>query len=552
MYLWNKPNVQLMKNQLLILFCFLSIGAFAQEDAWVYFNAKPSAYAQTYLDNPLTMLSQKAIDRRIRQNIPFDIKDVPLYQPYVDIITNSTGITVMAKSKWLNSLHVRGTQADINALKLLPCVESVKFANRSLNSKSAPQSQSNVVLTHQDKFSPQTTFTYGNSGTQIQMIKGDYLHQQNYTGTGMVIAVLDAGFPSVNTAAPFNRIRTGNQILGGYDFTNRNANFYTGNNHGTQVLSTMGGYATNLVGTAPDASYYLYITEVAATENPVEESYWVEAAEMADYNGVDIISSSLGYMTFDNAAYNYTYNDTNGATSFISRGCEIAFSRGIICVISAGNEGATAEPHVGVPGDAVNALTIGSVTSTRTYSSFSSIGPSKDGRVKPDVMAMGSSSVVSNTAGNIVTNNGTSFSCPIMAGAVACFWQAPINRNKTNAQIIQMVKASADRFALPTNQYGYGIPNFQTALTTALSTSEFQTTSFNVYPNPTNDVVTISSANALAGSEIIFYNNLGQVVLKKKIENAVQDISLENLTSGVYYYNIDAAEKTIKGKIIKN
>ena len=537
-----------MKKYILFLFLISNIFSFSQEDAWVYFKDKPDF--QTYYNSPLLMLSQKSLDRRTTQNIPLDIKDVPLYQPYINIITASTGITVMAKSKWLNSLHIRGTQADINALKLLSCVQSVKFANRSLNAKSALISD--VIRTHQNKFSPQTTYSYGNSGTQIQMIKGDYLHQQGYTGLGMVIAVLDAGFPSVNTAAPFNKIRTGNQILGGYDFTNRNTNFYTGNNHGTQVLSTIGGFATNLVGTAPEASFYLYITEVAATENPVEESYWVEAAEMADYNGVDIISSSLGYLTFDNTNYDYTYNDTNGNTSFISRGCEIAFSRGIICVISAGNEGANTEPHVGMPGDAVSALTIGSVTSTKAYSSFSSIGPSKDGRVKPDVMAMGTNSVVSNTSGAITTNSGTSFSCPIMAGAVACFWQAPVNRNKTNTQIIQMIKASSDRFASPTNQFGYGIPNFQTALTTALSTSEFATNVFSLYPNPSNNEVTLSNPDNLIGAAIKFYNNLGQLVLERKIESQSQKISLQSLNNGIYYYNIASAEKTLYGKLIKN
>ena len=236
------------------------------------------------------------------------------------------------------------------------------------------------------------------------MLNGQVLHQQNYTGSGKIIAVLDAGFPGVNTAQPFKNLIDNHQILGGYDFVNRNNNFYTGDDHGTMVLSTMGGYKENaLVGTAPDASYYLFITEYDPTENPVEESYWVEAAEKADSLGVDIITTSLGYFGFDNANYSHTYSDMNGTTNFISRGAEIAFSKGIIVVASAGNEGNTAEPHIGAPADAVSVITVGSVTASKTKSPFSSIGPSYDYRIKPDVMAQGTAAVISDASGTIRT-----------------------------------------------------------------------------------------------------------------------------------------------------
>jgi len=538
-----------MKKHLLFLFCLISLSSFSQEDAWVYFNAKPNA--STYFDTPLLMLTQRALDRRTIQGIALDIIDVPVYQPYIDQITASTGITVLAKSKWLNALHIRGTQANIAALTGLSFVDHIQYANHSLNPGGRLADFSNAPA-YVDKWldtnNTQVNYNYGNSATQVQMLNCHILHQQNHTGTGKVVAILDAGFPGVNTAMPFASLRSRGLILGGYDFVNNSTNFYTGNSHGTNVLSTMGANTTNLIGTSPDASYYLFITEDVATETPLELSNWVEAAEEADRLGVDVINSSLGYFGFDNAAYSYTYAKMNGQTSVASRAVDIAFSRGMICVISAGNEGATAEPHVGTPGDATLAVTVGSVTSAEVKSGFSSIGPSADGRIKPDLMAMGSSSVVSSQTGTITTSSGTSFSGPILAGAITSFWSA--FPNKTNAQIVQLVKQSADRYATPNNNYGYGIPDFQLAIT--LSTPEFASNAVNLFPNPANNEITITGSANLVGTDIVLYNNLGQVVLKQNIKSQVQKISLANLNTGIYYYNIASAEKTLKGKIIKN
>ncbi|WP_300570896.1 S8 family serine peptidase [Flavobacterium sp.] len=543
-----------MKKLLLFLLCFPSISAFAQEDAWVFFKDKPNSSA--FFSNPLSELTQRSLNRRTTQNIALDIKDAPLHQPYVDQITAATGITVLAKSKWLNMLHIRGTQLNIAALLNLSFVDHVQYANHSLNptvKMGEPSNKSTYVDKWLDTKDTQVTYNYGNSANQVQMLNCHILHEQNYTGTGKVVAILDAGFPGVDTAAPFASLRNRGLILGGYDFVNNSTSFYTGNSHGTNVLSTMGANANNLIGTAPDASYYLFITEDIATETPLELTNWVEGVEEADRLGVDVVNSSLGYFGFDNAAYSYTYAKMNGQTSVASRAVDIAFSRGMICVISAGNEGQTAEPHVGTPADATFAITVGAVTSTEVKSGFSSIGPTGDGRMKPDLMAKGSAASVSNTAGTITTANGTSFSSPILAGAITSFWSA--FPNKTNAEIVQLTKASADRYATSivtqNNNYGYGIPDFQLALNNALSTSEFGIDNFKLYPNPTKDMVTISSASNLIGAEVIFYNNLGQIVLKKNIQNQVQNISLENLSSGIYYYNIASAEKTLKGKIVK-
>jgi hypothetical protein len=383
------------------------------------------------------------------------------------------------------------------------------------------------------------------------MLKGDLLHQQNYTGSGKIIAVLDSGFLGVDTAQPFQRLRDNNQILGGYDYVNKSTNFYAVDDHGTLVLSTIGGFTYGkLVGTAPDAQYYLYITEDVASENPVEESNWVEAAEEADRVGVDIITSSLGYFGYDNPNYSHTYSDMTGNSAFASKGANIAFSKGIIVVASAGNDGDNlTEKHIGVPAEALNVLAIGAVDSSRNYASFSSQGPSADGRVKPDVMAQGQASVLSDVSGTITTANGTSFSCPILAGMVACLWQAL--PTKTNQEIKQLITQSADRYASPTVQFGYGIPDFSLALANRLSVLDFSKNDFVVFPNPTSDSISVTLTKGFDTGTIILYTVLGQKVLEKKISSQSPVISIKSLENGTYLYKIESNRFSKSGKILK-
>lgn len=526
-----------------VLLVFTS-AMFSQEDAWVYFKDKPNA--QYFFNAPLEMLSQRALDRRANQSIALDLTDVPVEETYVNQVKSSTGITVMAQSKWFNALHIRGTQANILSLKSLLFVDKIVFADKSLNTTTTKRVIENQVSAIKDKLKTTIDYAYGSSANQIQMLNGQVIHQQNNTGSGKIIAVIDAGFPGVNTAQPFKKLIDNNQILGGYDFVNKNANFYTGDDHGTKVLSTMGGYKENsLVGTAPDASYYLFITENTATENPVEESYWVEAAERADNLGVDIITTSLGYFGFDELRYSHTYSDMNGVTNFISRGAEIAFSKGIIVVSAAGNEGNQVEKHIGGPSDAVSVITVGSVTASKNKSSFSSIGPSYDGRIKPEVMAQGSAAFVSDASGNIVTANGTSFSCPIMAGMIASLWQA--FPSKTNKEIRQMILQSSDRFTAPDNNYGYGIPNFGSTL--GVEAFQSESSLFSVFPNPAETTVSFLFESSTASVSI--FSVLGQKIIEKQITNQNPVLSVEALKSGLYFYTFDADGLRKTGKIIK-
>ncbi len=515
-------NSDAMKKILIILF-FTTLNMQAQtEDAWVYFVDK--ADVATYIANPLTMLTQRAIDRRAAQGIAIDYIDVPISPNYINLITSSTGITVMAKSKWLNALHVRGTEADIRALKTtFSFIDYIDFANHNL-----ANARSTTTVAHQNKWDTTITYNYGGSGNQVEMLGVDTLHQQDFTGSGKIIAIMDAGFPNVDTVAAFDNIRNNGQILGTYDYVDDEVNVYGDHYHGTMVLSTIAGFVDGeLVGTAPDAQFYLFRTEDAATENPVEESYWVEAAEEADRLGADILSTSLGYTTYDNPNYSHTYAELDGQTAFMTRGAEIAFSRGMVVVNSAGNSGSAAWHYIGVPADAPSVLAIGAVDANENITSFSSWGPSADGRIKPDVCAKGGGATVVNPSGNVQLASGTSFSGPIMSGAIASLWQA--FPNKTNAEIVQMVKEAAHLYNNPDNHYGYGIPNFAQLLRVETPNNNV----FQIYPNPATDQIHFIQ---LTNTDIpaSLYDNTGRLILNKIINLSSNTLDISNLSKGIY------------------
>ncbi len=534
-----------MKKIIVFLLVLTSLTGLAQEDAWVFFNAKPES--ATFLANPLSMLTQRSIDRRAAQNIPLDFLDVPVHQPFIDQVGSAPGISVMARSKWYNAVHVRGSQTDIAALSNLAFIDHIRYANPALNIGDRMAPPQTAPRNVRKTFETTADFDYGDSANQIEMLNGHLLHQQNYTGEGKIIAVMDGGFPGVNTAAPFARLRDNGLILGGYDFVNRSDNFYSGISHGTLVLATMGGYKEGeLVGTAPDASYYLFITEDGANESPLEESLWVEAAEEADRLGVDIITTSLGYSTFDNPTYSHTYEEMDGTTTFISQGVNFAFSRGMVCVVSAGNSGNADWYYITAPADATHALAVGAVNPQGNYASFSSHGPSFDGRVKPDVAAQGLFAVVSNVMGDISTANGTSFACPIIAGMVASFWQAV--PQMTNTQIMEYIRQSASIYNNPNDEIGYGIPDFADALEDALHTSVFsQQPRLALYPNPAAEVLYVE----LPGSaRLTIYNAIGQQVLQQYVlEKDV--IAVGQLGSGVYLYEVRSEAFSQRGKFLK-
>lgn len=545
-----------MNKTLLFTLCFFTHITIAQEHAWVYLDSKENV--ATYMANPLTMLTQKALDRRANQGINLEFSDVPVTPSYISDVSTATGITYVGASKWLNAIHVIGSQSDIEALTgLFSYISSIEFADDSLNTGRRVSSRSNTINMI-DKFPEEnmlrTVYDYGQAQNQMEMFNAHKLHEQNYTGLGMTIAVIDAGFPNVNTNPGFDRIRTNGQILGGYDFVNDSSNFYTGHSHGSNVLSFIAGYyegATNYVGSAPDADFYLYISEDASPETPAEETYWVMAAEQADYVGVDLINTSLGYSEFDDPRYNYDYTtDLDGATAFITRGAEIAFSKGMILVNSAGNSGndTSWDRRILVPSDGPNVLTVGAVNASGNYASFSSRGPTSDNRIKPDVSVQGQGAYYITTGGSVSSGNGTSYSSPLLAGGIACLWQAL--PNATNAEITQYVKESASIYATPNYTLGYGIPNLELAQILSISDVELQN-SILIYPNPTSNYIYVTFPKDVSKVQVVILDVLGKKIFQKQVTNNHNRIDMEHLSNGVYFAKVIHNSESKTFKIIK-
>ncbi|WP_179335315.1 S8 family serine peptidase [Winogradskyella costae] len=520
-----------MKNSFTVLFLFFIIGnSFAQEDAWIYLTDKPNVLAA--LANPVSILTQKALDRKQRHSIAIDERDVPVNEVYIATLKTQAGITVLAKSKWFNAIHVRGSEDDINALSNLTFVETIDFANQNFNTASRSASQLNKTEIEDET----VAFTYGGTQNQVEMINVDNLHLADFTGEGITIAIMDSGFPNVNTMGAFQRLRDNNDLLNGYDFIDRTSDIYayTASNHGTKVLSTMAAFVQDqFVGTAPDASYYLFRTEDAGSENPIEESYWVEAAERADSLGVDLINTSLGYTTYDNSNYSHTPGDMNGQTAYISKGASIAAEKGILVVVSAGNAGATDWQTVGAPGDSPDVLSIGAVDGDGNYVAFSSQGGAAQiGYQKPDVVARGGAAYVISEFNSIVQNNGTSFSGPILCGGIASLWQALPNASPT--EIKDYVRQSASQFTAPDDFLGYGIPDLDLAKNLALSIDEEQLGNFEIYPNPVKSSLNIVLPATVNHLEISVYNQLGQEILNQVITENSKTIDVSNFTAGLY------------------
>jgi len=538
-----------MNKKLLIVFLLMTFYGNAQQDAWVFFINKENVAES--LANPITILSQEALDRKQLHGVAVDDRDVPVNESYITQIKSQPGITVLAKSKWMNCVHVRGTEAQITALEALQIVDYIEYADRSITRQST-----SFEFLKEDPLPAQTriSFNYGATDNQVKMLSVDELHEQDFTGAGMVIAIMDSGFPGVNDTAGFSRLRDAGNLLDGYDFVGRNNNEFqfSSSSHGTRVTSDIVGFIENqFVGTAPDAAIYCFRTEDVASENPVEESYWVEAAERADSLGVDIINTSLGYRTFDNPDYNYSYADMDGETTFISRGATLAFEKGMLVVTSAGNSGSG---MISAPADAIGSFTVGAVNASGNYASFSSIGPSSDGRIKPDVVAKGQGTAVIDQNNNINTNNGTSFSSPVMAGAIASFWQA--NPSLTNAAVMQRVRESASIYNNPTVQLGYGIPDFGAALDVVLGVTDVTEPKaykdYQILPNPASELAVLVLPKEVSNVEVTIFDILGKQISTKRMSNQVNNLPISTLRKGVYIIQINDGTSIVTQKFIKS
>lgn len=523
----------------IFLFVLLVLGysMFAQQAYWVFFSDKN--HTPYTVNAPESFLSPEAIARRTQHKISIREADLPVDPVYVDAVA-ANGVTIRVVSKWMNAVSVTITSPEqLAAISTLDCVSSISAVKRYAQGLPAEPLNDHPVYRIENT-TEETLSAYGGADNQIRMIGVDFLHDKGFRGQGITIAVLDGGFSGVDIGAGFSGLHAKGQLAGVYNVVDGDENVFISTTHGSNVLSIMAiDNPGTYIGSAPDATYWLIRTEVVESEFIIEEDYWLAGAEFADSVGADIINSSLGYTTFDDFTQDHTYADLDGNTSVATRAADMAAAAGILVVNSAGNEGDSPWRYIGVPADGDSVFTIGAVDLNGNLADFSSVGPTADGRIKPNVVAQGAGAAVVNSEGEVGYGSGTSYSSPLMAGACASLMSA--FPELSNMQIIQLVQASADRAAFPDNQYGYGIPSFTNAYikqSGILLATDKQVT---VLPNPASTEIFVY-INALADGLVTLQlcDLTGKLIasdevrLQEGVVSATSFSGLDVLSGGVY------------------
>ena len=422
------------------------------QPVWVFFRDKDGAAA------PVALTPRALARRQARGSLPLvgaaDAPVAPGYLAEVERIAH-----VRHASRWFNAASVDATPAQVEALAALPFVERLDLVRRFRRQPEPEGAPAEGRLRASARTA--AAIDYGLSLGQLEQIGVPTLHRAGYDGTGVMIAVLDAGFDNLGHEAFASM-----QIVAQYDFVNvdldvANASDRGEGSHGTSTLSVLGGFADGmLVGPAYGAYFLLAKTEDTTRETPVEEDHWAAAAEWAEAAGADVISSSLGYLTYDTGFRSYTAAQMDGDTAISTRAADLAAERGVVVVNSAGNDGLDSTHNtLGAPADGQGVVAVGAVDRTGRRASFSSVGPSADGRIKPDVAAQGQAVIAagSGTSSSYRFVNGTSFSCPLTAGVAALLLQA--RPEATAEQVRAALRASGSQAAAPNNLLGWGIVN---------------------------------------------------------------------------------------------
>ena len=537
---WSKVLVML----LLIVVTFAS---YAQENRYmVFFHDKEgSPYS---VSAPEAFLGERSLARRDRQGIDVTERDLPVDSTYMQGVVTA-GATVLHATRWMNGVLVQCSSALVPTLEALAYVDSVVLVAPGVQSfgggrrrPSGRKSSSHAIEEVTDN--------------QLSKLGIDAMHEAGYHGESMIIAVLDAGFPGVNTALPFQHIFTEQRFNDSvsYNYVHHNTDVFQDDDHGTQVFSLIAAYLPGtFIGGAYKASYQLYVTEDASSEHHLEEYNWLFAAERADSAGADIINSSLGYNTFDAPSEDYTHADLDGETAIVTKAANWAAERGIIVVVSAGNEGANSWRKVTPPADAQNLLAVGSVSAQEGRSSTSSMGPTADGRVKPDVMATGQGTAVVKPNGTTGFNSGTSFSTPLVTSLVAGVWQR--YPDLTSLEILETIRLSGSHASSPDTLVGYGVPNFQ-AVVNRLEWAP-QENIFEIFPNPVSSTLYIrpEDPELINASRVEIVSLQGQVIADRQIGfswlNGTYSADISTLSPGMYFLRIWLGQQIISFKMVK-
>lgn len=506
--------------------CFLcGIQLSAQKSStWVLLLDEKDAYA-------FPALSPAALENRQNMGISLDGSDLPVNNKRILEISSQSSVRIKGVSRWLNAAIIESELSPEALTELFPWNTGLfKPALRS-----GVASVSEKIPSTQEIAPNKITADYGFALIQTQQVGLDCLHDKGYTGENVTIAVLDSGFRNADQITAFDSLRLQNRLLAVYDFVNQDQGIYDEDNHGMQVLSVMAARRSGLYkGSAWKSKYLLGRTETIFSETAAEETNWLLGMEWADSLGARVIQSSLGYNRFD-GGLGYVYSELDGKTALISRAASIAVQKGLAVVVSAGNEGSNSWMYVTVPADADSILAVGSVDNTGDRSGFSSIGPTADGRKKPDVMAMGESTAIYNTSGMVSNASGTSFAAPIIAGMSACLTQA--HPTRSGFEIMDAIRKSGDRALNPDNEYGFGLPNACVADSLLRTVSREQELYKNheivMYPNPANELITIIKP-VMNSEPIIIYDSSGKLAVKSD-QNI---ISIKELSAGIYWVRV--------------
>lgn len=513
------------------------------------------------IDKPNVFLSQRSIERRLKQRIPIDETDLPVSPHYIDSLRNAGIVTIINQSKWLNQVCIStADDAALQKISNFSFVKSSKRIKRSYHSIIRKTLEPDL-----NSFTQHTTLSpvdYGKSYNQIHIHNGEFLHEKGFRGEGMLIAVIDAGFYHYLTLPAFDSVRLNQQIVETYDFVKNNSEVNSEDAHGMRCFSIIAGNIPNeFIGSGPKANFLLYRSENVESETPLEEQNWIVATERSDSAGADIISTSLGYNLFDDSQYDYIYQDMNGRTSMVARAAAFGAKKGMIILAAAGNEGNVPWHYIVTPGDADSILTVGAVNINGVVGSFSSYGPSADGRVKPTVASVGVATALSSTTGGITYGNGTSYATPNLAGLVACLWQA--FPEFTNMEIINSIKKSSSIYLSPDNRIGYGIPNFKIAYDD-LRQQQIQRLNqilgshiIKVYPNPIkNHFNLIVKPDVTGSSNLILTDVSGKMLYQKNLQLTSGDVQqifisdLPILPKGMYLLTLKSGQSSESIKVM--
>lgn len=522
-----------------ILFILLTTNVFSQNRYVVHIKDKTnSPYS---ISNPLEFLSQRALDRREKYSIPITEEDFPVNPAYLTELKNA-GAEVFFNSRWLNVVLIQADATLVSELEGLTFVDHVELVSNG-------ERLTNGRIEHNEGTEEQEAFE---NAVQNDMLGIYSLHDQELFGDGILMAFLDGGFLGVESQEAFGHLFDNSQIIDQFNYLDNDQEVFQYDTHGTKAFSTVAAYLDGIYqGIAPNAEFLLYITEEVRnasnsySETPIEEYNMLFATERADSAGADIISTSLGYSTFDSPFSSYSYSDMDGSTTIVTQAFEKAFEKGAFVITSAGNEGGGSWQYITAPADGPHVMSVGAVFDNGSRVSSSSIGPNANGVIKPEVMALGNSTSLISNAG-VTSGNGTSYAAPQIAGLACLLWQK--NAELTNQELFDLILSLGNNFNNPNNEIGYGIPSAARLITSVEDGIHY----VRVYPNPFTSYITIEKGRTF--DEFTLINTLGQTYNLKPLNDDINSLSFDvgHVPSGFYVLKLTSQNTDQIIKLIKN